>query len=219
MLRTLETRSVVDALYDDIRAAILSGDYGPGEVIAESAMSSRYQVARPTAHTAIERLVATGLLTRNRSRGAAIVARLDRGQIEDLYRTRTMLESAAHVLAAQQEATVNSARKLNLLLTRAADEDDIAGVVSRDVAFHQALVRTTGSERLIRLHALLMTEAHLCMAQVQARHLLDAKQIVGEHAQILSAIESGTEQDIVTITTDHLARARNKLIQSLGGAP
>ena len=63
--------SLVDALYGDIRERILTGELDAGTPLTEKHLSSTYDVARPTAKAAIERLVHEGLLRRGANKTRA----------------------------------------------------------------------------------------------------------------------------------------------------
>lgn len=65
----------------------------------------------------------------------------------------------------------------------------------------------------------LVSEVRLCMVQVQGQHLLTTASIAAEHRRILDAVASGDGDLAVSILTDHLGRARERLVAALGGVP
>jgi DNA-binding GntR family transcriptional regulator len=203
---------VVDVLYEELRHQILIGEERPGSVLTEVSLANRYAVARPTAKAAVERLVADGLVVRLRRGAGASVRLLTAADVEDLYETRILVESAVNSRLARHAAEVTEAQIANDQLIAAAEEERATGIVSADVAFHKALVAQVGGVRLTRLHDQLMGEAHFCMAQVQELQLLSARQIASEHAEILAAVRGGDEQGAIAITIAHLDRARNRLL-------
>jgi DNA-binding GntR family transcriptional regulator len=211
----LEAPTAVDALYRELRQRIVSGGAAPGTAMTEVSVSTRYGVARPTAKAAIERLVADGLLIRENRRVGAVVPRLSPEDIEDLYTTRATIEIAAYRLLSVRGGDLLHASALNANLATFAAQNQVEGVVDSDIAFHRELVERTGSARLHRLHGLLMAETHLCMARVQAHHLLSAQQIWTEHEGILEAIRAGDAELIAARANEHLDRARRKLLEAL----
>ena len=56
--------SIVDAVATDLRSRLLVGELTPDVHLTENEIATSYQVARPTAKAAIEKLVAEGLLVR-----------------------------------------------------------------------------------------------------------------------------------------------------------
>jgi DNA-binding FadR family transcriptional regulator len=59
-----------------------------------------------------------------------------------------------------------------------------------DLAFHSALVRATGSERLVRMFEDVLEEVRLCLVQLEARYP-QRDELVAEHRGILEAIRAG----------------------------
>jgi DNA-binding GntR family transcriptional regulator len=211
----LDAPTVVDALHNELRRRIIGGMEAPGTPLTEVSVSTSYGVSRPTAKAAIERLVADGLLVRENRRVGAVVPRLTPDDIEDLYISRAAVEIAAYSLLGARKTPVEPASLLNANLAAFAAHDDARGVVDSDVAFHRELVNLTRSPRLRRLHNLLMSETHLCMAQVQARQLLSAHEIWAEHEEILEAIREGDSSVIAARVGRHLERARKKLVDAV----
>ena len=217
MNRTLQTRSVVDAVYDALRAGILGGEAAPGARVTELSVAGQFAVARPTAKAAIERLLSEGLLVRPTRGSGTTVPVFDRDDIVDLYATRTTIETAAHLTLAAIAADLAPATTHIHALDRAADANDSIGVVDADIKFHRALVSATNSPRLSRIHEMLMSEAQLCMSQVQAHQLLTARQISSEHSDIVTAIGTRDPEHITSATRDHLQRAQRKLLDRFFG--
>ena len=186
-------------------------------MLTEASLAERYHVARPTAKAAIERLVADGLVTRARRGAGAAVRTLTIADIEDLYATRILVEGAVNARLAELRSHVTAAQEANARLRTAAESGDAPGIVAADVAFHRALVAEHGSERLARLHDLLMGEAHFCMARVQEWQLLGAATIAAEHEGIVASVQSGDSVLAQTRTTSHLDAARSRLLQHLTG--
>lgn len=217
MSGALRTTSVVDALHDELKSRILRGDEQPGTALTELSVSAAFGVARPTAKAAIERLIAGGLLVRASRRAGPTVPELSHDEIEDLYDTRIAIETHAHHLLGAARTDIASAEAQNAALRAAAEAGDALAVVDADVAFHRELVRLTGSTRTARAHELLLAEAQLCMARVQANQLLTASTIAGEHDAIAAAIRSGDPAAITDATAAHLANAEHKLLGHLFG--
>ncbi|MGO2750618.1 MAG: GntR family transcriptional regulator [Pseudoclavibacter sp.] len=211
---TLNTPSVVDALYDDLRSRILQGE-APGTQLTELRVSDAYKVARPTAKAAIERLISDGLLERASRRAGPTIPRLTKSDIIDLYATRSAIESHAHRLLGGADPVLSQPEFHNAELLAASAARDAVGVIEADIKFHRTLIALTNSPRLVRIHNLLLGEAHLCMAQVQSHQLLSAANIAEEHAAILAAVQSGNQDAITKTTTRHLQHAQDKLLLRL----
>jgi DNA-binding GntR family transcriptional regulator len=214
--RELEVPSLVDAVYKAIRERILTGEMPAGAPLTELELSTQYSVARPTAKSAMERLVHEGLLYRATNKTARVPV-LTSDDIRDLYFSRAFLEREVMVNLATRRHVPDSARESVRAMRDAADDLSVDEVVRLDIAFHRALFDAIGSPHLNRLYTSLMGEVRLCMAQVQANRLLSAKRIAEEHASILEAIAAGAKRRAATEISEHLSRACDRLVQHLEG--
>lgn len=209
--------SVVDAIAETLRDAILDGELLPGTALTETDVATRYDVARPTAKAAIEKLVADMLLERPNHKTAR-VRRLGPDDVRDIYRTRATIESEVLRQLAVERRVPAGTREANDVIRSTPDESAFA-IVKPDMAFHTALIDGIGSERTSRLYRSLASEVTLCMAQVQGRHLLSTKLIVGEHDGLLDHVAAGDGAGAAALLDIHLSRARERLVGALGGEP
>jgi len=200
-----------DAIYSALRSAIIDQDIEPGESVTESAVALRFGVARPTAKTAIERLVEHGLLRREKHQTARVV-RLSRADILDLYDSRAIVESAAvGRLATGGTLPAEALAAHRALLAGSTDGSD-HGFATHDIDFHRALVAGQSSPRLARMHSLLMGEIELCIGQVQAGRLLTASEVGAQHQGILDAVTAGDADLAARLTREHITGSRDRLL-------
>ena len=205
-----------DAIYSALRSAIISQDIAPGTSVTESAAALRFGVARPTAKTAIEKLVADGLLRREMHQTAR-VPRLSRADIVDLYDSRAVVESAAVAALTSGGTLPAGALSAHRSLLAAASDGDGEDFATHDIDFHRALVAGQSSPRLARMHALLMGEIELCIGQVQANHLLTATEVGAQHQGILDAVTAGDAARAEALTRDHIVGSRDRLLAHFDG--
>lgn len=194
-----------DAVADRLREDILNQVEPAGTTITESAVALRFSVARPTARQAIDKLVAYGLLQRE-AHHAARVPVLDRDDIIDLFDNRAVIEAAAMENLARTGDVPSEALAAHRALV-ASDE-----FARHDIDFHRALVGGQSSPRLARMHALLMGEIELCIAQVQAAQLLSSSAVARQHQAILDAIVAGDVPAASRLTRSHIVGARDVLL-------
>lgn len=218
MTRQLHVRTVADALVDSLRERILSEQLPGGTVIAEADVVGEYNVARPTARTAIERLVTEGLLTRGPHRSARVLL-LNADDVVDLYTSRTCVEESALRRLAQQGLVPETARTALSTMKTALAEESTTEFVDSDIEFHRNLVDAIGAPRLSRAHTQLLTETRLCMTQVQIHLLLTPSQILEEHEMILQAIDEANPDEVARLLTEHLDHAKNALSSHLREHP
>lgn len=200
-----------DAVYASLREAIIGLQHPPGSTLTELSVCSTYQVARPTARVAIQRLVDDGLLRRDAHRSAR-VPELTSRDVQDLYGVRVLIEEAALRAIASSQAEHAPALVVHERFSTSAFNDDQAPFVKEDIAFHRALVVASGSSRLRRMHELIMGEIELCMGQLQYHHLMSARTVAGEHQGILDAVAIGDVELTAALTRAHILSARNRLL-------
>lgn len=197
-----------DAISEELRVSILSQRDAPGTAITESVVALRFGVARPTARLAIDKLVADGLLRRE-PHSAARVPILSREDVVDLFDNRAVIEAAAIAALAATGTVPAGAVAAHRALTASAE------FARHDIAFHRALVAGQSSPRLTRMHSLLMGEIELCMGQVQSAQLLTSEEIARQHQGILDAITAGDPDAAASLARDHIAGARDRLLDHL----
>lgn len=205
---------VVDAVTRRLRTQILSGEVAADTALTEAKVSASFAVARPSAKAAIEQLVASGLLVRTAHRSARVVA-IDAEMVHDVYRTRMRLESAALRELAAARVSLPAAAQANAEIL-AMDPGPDAATVDPDLRFHTTLIDAVASPRTSRMYASVLDEVRLCMAQVQNRRLLDARDIAAQHADILDAVAAGDGAGAAAVLAAHLGAAEQRLVDALG---
>lgn len=206
----LKVPSLVEALATAVGERVLSGQLPGGTPLTEKEVSTFYDVARPTAKAALERLVYEGLLRRGPNKTARVPL-LSPEDIRDLYYNRGVLErEVVAALARSGNVPVAASDALAGLDAVVEHGAELAEVVQSDIAFHRALVDALNSPRLTRMYRLLVGETRLCMTQDQARRLHPA--VIGfEHKGILQAIGDADPVTATSLVTAHLERACTRL--------
>jgi len=62
-------------------------------------------------------------------------------------------------------------------------------------------------------------EVKLCMAQLQGSQRLNPEIIIAEHYKLVDLVEAGEGIAAADLLDEHLSRARELLVGSLGGTP
>jgi DNA-binding GntR family transcriptional regulator len=211
------TVSLVEAIAEDIRKRILRGEYQGDASFTETEVAARYDVARPTAKAAIEKLVSESLLERRSNKTARLVT-LGPEDVRDIYKTRARLEQAALRELAETRSVPAAALAAQRELEQLSGDSGL-DTVDPDMRFHMALVDSIGSPRTSQMYASLVSQVKLCMAQIQGLQLVEVERIIQEHQHLLDLIEAGDGPAASSFLIEHLSRPRERLIAAVGGVP
>lgn len=207
-----------EAVYHALRRAIINQEHPAGSVITESAVAATYGVARPTAKAAINRLGDERLVIQEPHRSAR-VTRFDATSVHDLYCARALVEEAALRDVARLGVVSERALDLQEQMRALASRSHLAPYAHEDIGFHRALVVSSGSPRLARMHEQLISEVELCMGRLQHFHLLHVDEIVREHDAIIDAIQLRDVELTAARIKAHILNARNRVLTQFPAEP
>jgi len=212
---TLERVTTTEALVRALTRQILDGAISGGDHLREVDLADEMGVSRQSLRTALIELVHMGLLRREAHRGVW-VPRLTRGDIEDLYDIRTVIESAAiRRLTKHPERWYEVEDAIDAL----ARLDSAAGwgaIVEADFAVHRALVATARSPRLSHAHEMLCAETRLSL--VRAQHFWTAEYLAAEHRDLFQVIASGDEDAADQRLHEHLRIGLDQILADLSAS-
>lgn len=161
MLMPVASTRVVDAVREQLRAAILAGHLAPGTRLSVPELARQLGVSRSPVREAVLLLVGEGLAVEHSRRGVE-VARLDVPGLLELYDLRSAVEGLAACLAAGRMSGPDLAALRGVLDAQgAAAVADARGFRDLDARFHKIIVQTCGNGRLARHAELLSREMRL----------------------------------------------------------
>jgi DNA-binding GntR family transcriptional regulator len=168
-LTAVQRRSTTDHVLSELRAAIVSGRFGPNEPLRETALARTLGTGRSAIREAIRHLVQEDLVEYRLNRGA-FVRVLSVQDTIDVYLAREVIEASAvqYALARVQPLDLAPLRTGLDRIIAAADatpDDQPAGteLIAADLGFHREMVALGGSPRLSRAHETLAAEAQMLM--------------------------------------------------------
>lgn len=188
---------------DDLRRAILSGDEPPGTVIPIEAVAQFFGVSQIPVREALKVLLGEGLIEHVPHVGYS-VAKLTFAEFREMYDVRQALEAAALRAAAGRATAADEdvvrARHGDMAAALAAGDGGAYSRASR--AFHLALIRPSGMQRLLHLYegAWNMTEAARPMARVDTAH---RAHLHDDHEGLLAAFAARDADRLVAESTRH----------------
>ncbi|OLM17055.1 MULTISPECIES: GntR family transcriptional regulator [unclassified Pseudonocardia] len=141
--------------YEAVRAAILEGEFRPGDKLAESSLAQRLDLSRTPVREALRRLSLDGLVEIEANRGARVI-RWDADDLGEVFALRAVLESHAAGRAAELRTDEQLARIERALTAMDAlgDRTDPEAIERRSVhnaELHDGIVEAARSPRLPQL--------------------------------------------------------------------
>ncbi|GGL83928.1 GntR family transcriptional regulator [Deinococcus aerolatus] len=204
-MQPIASARVVDVVRDQLRSAILAGDLPPGSRLSVPELARQLGVSRSPVREAVLLLVGEGLAVEQSRRGVE-VARLELGDVLELYELRISLESlAARNAAGRMTSTDLAALRGVLDAQGAAAVGDARSFRELDLRFHEIVSQTCGNARLARHAALLAREMRLA-GPLMVNEPWHLRQSHEEHRNIERALRQRDGPAAERAMRDHLSR-------------
>lgn len=204
-LVSLDRSTLRERALEALRAAILSGQYRPGDHLGEVELAGSLGVSRGTVREALRHLQQEGLVTAG-NRGMLRVNSLTSAEVRELFQVRAALEALAvrQVIASpRQQSAVAPLREA---LERLADAgEDPAARMQADLAFHQLLCRLSGNSMLVEAWERL--EGRMRVAILDGASWRVPMMAHDRHAPIVDAIEQADATAAVAVVEEHMTAA------------
>jgi DNA-binding GntR family transcriptional regulator len=211
-LASLDRSTLRERALESVRAAIISGQYRPGDHLGEVELASSLGVSRGTVREALRHLQQEGLVTAG-NRGMLRVNSLTPGEVRELFQVRAALEGLAvrEIIASpRREAAVGV---LRTALEQLTDEgEDFPARIQADLAFHLQLCRLAGNSMLVEAWQRL--EGRMRVAILNGAAWQVPMMARDRHAPIVDAIEQADAAAAVRIVEEHMASAAEHFAQS-----
>ncbi|SEE23287.1 transcriptional regulator, GntR family [Streptomyces sp. 2131.1] len=186
-----------DMVYGRLRAAVLDGDFGPRERLAEMRLAARFGVSRTPVREALARLLADGLI--ERGDGGFFVTIPNLTQLRDLYELRVTLELRGIARAIDDPSVRHEPAVLKTELERwyamrEQPSDPDPRFVVQDERFHAELSRASGNPALTdALVAVSERIRRVRMYDFLTRDRVETT--ITEHIEIMESVRDGRLDD------------------------
>ncbi|MEU2005027.1 GntR family transcriptional regulator [Rhodococcus sp. NPDC019627] len=211
-LEPVSRQSTAEFIADRLRDAIMKGALEPGTQLGEADLAAHFQVSRGPLREAMQRLVSEGILHSIRHRGI-FVTELTLDDVVDVYRSRSVIERGALEMIFDDGLREDVYRALEapvIAMKAAAERGDAAAVSDADQLFHQVLVESASSPRLVRAARTLLIETRMCLGALQTTYA-DIREQAQEHDELREAIRTGTREEVQELLAEHLDDAVQRL--------
>lgn len=181
--------STAERVSDILRSRIADGYFPPGQRLSEDSIGGALGVSRNTLREAFRLLTHERLLVHQLNRGV-FVRVLSVQDVEDIYRTRRLVECAVVRGLGEPPFAVHAVTAAVDSGLRAAREGDWKGVSTANIHFHRELVALAGSARVDELMRSVFAELRLAFHVVADPRLLH-EPYLARNREILGALTAG----------------------------
>jgi len=217
-LKVLSDQNVTARVTDELRAAIHSGEFAPGERLVERRLADMLGVSHIPVREALTRLADEGLVDRLPRRGAR-VSMVSAEDLDEIASLRTLLEQfvVTRVQERLTEGAKNDLRHVVDTMFDAARRADTAALFEYDRNFHQGLWELAGHRLLTsvagqlrsRINGFLWAANSVLPPEGQLMH-------AQAHADLLDAIATGDPEVAKLAMAEHIAISANRIRTTAG---
>lgn len=193
------------SITDDLRRAIVIGEFGAGERLIESELCDRYGCGRAVARAALVQLESEGLVVRQPNRGAT-VRRISVSEAIEITEARAVLERLIAARAARRATPGERAELQGVIadMREAVDRGDGARYGDLNRTLHRRLCEighhAVAADLVLNLRNRAVSHQYR-LAMMPGR----PAQSLRQHAAIVDAVVAGDEQAAADAMETHLA--------------
>ena len=224
MAATPDTRKLYQQVASTIMAAIMAGNYKPGERLpSERDLAVAFKVSRPTIREAMIALEIRGLAESRHGSGIYVAdkpaAQVPAGDLDigafELTEARRLFEGEAAALAATI-ITDEQLQELEAIIAEMVDENarKQKGEIA-DRRFHVAIARATRNTAITTVVENLWDmryKSPLCAYMLERARQVGVQPRISEHRKILAALRKHDSKGARKAMRDHLARVIDGLL-------
>ncbi|MFT4010740.1 MAG: GntR family transcriptional regulator [Nocardioidaceae bacterium] len=195
-----------------LREAIASRQFAPGEQLLEAPLAKILGVSRGPLREAMQRLTQEGLIVSQRNRGL-FVMELDESTVRDAYLARGAVERAAieQIIVTGRQAEAAKLMEFVDAMEQHRGDPSSEELSQLDLLFHERLVELSDSPHLQRMHRTLLMEVRICLTNMQATYTtIDDR--VAEHGNLAKAILAGDVEHATALLRDHMNDGMKRLL-------
>ncbi|WP_330456633.1 GntR family transcriptional regulator [Streptomyces sp. NBC_00820] len=203
--------STAERVSDILRSRIAEGYFPPGTRLSEDSIGGALGVSRNTLREAFRLLTHERLLVHELNRGV-FVRVLTVDDVEDIYRTRTLVECAVVRGLGEPPYALD---RLAAAVTEgqlAAHENDWKSLGTANIHFHRELVALAGSERTDELMRSVFAELRLAFHVVDDPRRLHEPYLM-RNRRILQALQAGDRHEAERLLETYLADSLERVVE------
>ena len=194
-----------EVVFNTLRAAIIHGEFEPGERLMEVHLAKRLGVSRTPVREAMRMLELEGLVVMIPKKGAE-VARITEKDLKDALEIRMAVEELAAELACRRidDEGRKQLRDASDAFRAAVKSSDLSAIVDADVAFHNVVYESTHNARLVSISQTLREQVYRYRVEY-VKDLDHHNKLVSEHEALTEARLKGDEERALEVTRKHIS--------------
>ena len=213
----LEKNSLKTLVEQQIREAIMSGAYQPGERLVENAIATQLGVSRAPIREVLSALEKDGLVVSIQRRGS-YVTKFSATDIDEIYSLRLLLEVGAVHRAIERITDSQIARMqeiVDALGSLAQEQPTSFRIVEQDLLFHEAICQVAEHSRLYQVWNSMRWQTQLLIGLTIKTHYERPEEPKLYHQAILQAIRTRDATEAEKLMTEHIRDAQRRALQAL----
>jgi phosphonate utilization transcriptional regulator len=215
-LAFFQSSSLPMLVQEEIERLIMTGELAVGSRVNESELATRFSTSRGPIREALRALEEAGLVRNEKNRGV-FVREISFEEADEIYELREALEEiiGRRVTKAIAPDGIERLKGMLKAMGSAAKAKDVEQYAQLNLQFHEVLLETAGSQKLIETYKRLIKELLL----FRMRALDDGGGLrvsVDEHRDIVDAIASGDAERAGRVMRQHVADSRSRMHTAMG---
>jgi DNA-binding GntR family transcriptional regulator len=206
--------SVVDRVYEQLKAMSVSFELKPGERLNEGELAKRLGVSRTPLREALNRLNTEGFLRFTPGKGF-FCRELDAHEIFDLYELRKSIEVASVRFAVKRAKDEDIDALLAFLDATGPDPGDRSSIdlVELDETFHERLMAMSDNAEMLRV--LRNVNARIRFVRWIDMDRINRTNTQAEHRAVLHALKARDEGTCVYVLERHIDRRLDTITSAI----
>lgn len=216
-LYPVDSQTLRNHIAQQIRDAILSGTFVPGERLVELTIAKNLGVSRAPVREALSALEREGIVSSLPRRGYSVIDFTDK-DIEEIYSLRSMLEiGAVHRVIERQtpEVVKDIQASIDALGVAISEGRPFPVLASLDLAFHELICRAAEHGRLYSAWDTTRMQTWLLIGLTSRTHSDRPSQPRDNHQRILDAIKEKDLPQVEALLRDHFEDAQQRARRAL----
>jgi DNA-binding GntR family transcriptional regulator len=208
-------RAIGDLVYASLKEAIVKGDLLPGQRLVEHHLSEQMRTSRVPIREALKKLEKDGLVEKRVGRGF-VVKNPSRGEIEETFGIRAVLESYASYLATEQmnEATLNRLQTNIEAYKGAMNEGDTQKMMQLNTQFDEIIHRAAGSQKLYDL--IYNFRDFISRYRKALLTCIDYARIsLADHEKLVEAMRGRDKEEVERLVKKHVLRGKEIVLRDM----